>query len=203
MKINSPQIGCGVALYTCIETKDMATVATNVVTNGLSGKLGNELVFRTMRGKTFVSIPARKPNKKKESAAQRNTRVTFKQAAQWAQVMLLDPERKVYYQQRARTLKLPNAYTAAISDYMRTPEVKVQRNETNMTLQVKKKGFDLKEVKLVLVKPDNETETHFVPLICSGVWQLKLESETMVTEQWLYAVNYFGRQWKIRLSDGN
>ena len=47
-----------------------------------------------MRGKTFVATPARKPDKRKESTAQRGTRVTFWQATEWAQYILLDPEKK-------------------------------------------------------------------------------------------------------------
>jgi len=33
----------------------MAMVATNVLINGLSGKFGNTLLFKTLRGKTIVS----------------------------------------------------------------------------------------------------------------------------------------------------
>src|SRR5882757_1741511 len=101
----------------------MATITNNVLLNGVSGKFGSSLVFRTMRGKTFVSAPARKPNKKKETEAQRNTRVNFREATEWARRTLRDPERKAYYEQRAKALKLPNAYTAAITDYMRKPKV--------------------------------------------------------------------------------
>ncbi|MEO7988992.1 MAG: hypothetical protein ABI663_05585 [Chryseolinea sp.] len=52
----------------------MATVTNNVLIDGFSGKFGGSLMFRTMRGKTFVSPLPRKPSKKKESEAQRNTR---------------------------------------------------------------------------------------------------------------------------------
>ena len=80
--------------------------------------LGHDLVFKTFRGKTFVFAPARKPDKRKETAAQRATRATFQQATRWAKTILLNPEKKNYYQERAKTLNLPNAYTAAITDYM-------------------------------------------------------------------------------------
>ena len=106
----------------------MATTTANALIKGFRGKFGNDVVFRTMRGKTFVSPPARKPVKKKESEAQRNTRVTFQEATQWAQEILLDLEKKVYYRQRAKALKLPNAYTAAITDYMRKPKVVKMQN---------------------------------------------------------------------------
>jgi hypothetical protein len=124
----------------------MATVTNNVLVDGMSGKFGRSLVFRTMRGKTFVSALARKPNKKKESEVQRNTRITFKQAAEWAQNVLLDAEKKAYYKQRAKALKLPNAYTAAITDYMRKPKIVKMQDRSVVTYRISKPGFVLKEV---------------------------------------------------------
>ncbi|RAV99373.1 hypothetical protein [Pseudochryseolinea flava] len=98
----------------------MATVSTACFIEGLHGKIGNKMVFRTMRGKTFVSHAPRK-TKKIQSEAQRQTRHTFKEASAWARHILTDPERKAYYKQRAEALKLPNAYTAAVTDFMRKP----------------------------------------------------------------------------------
>lgn len=124
----------------------MATVSNNIILKGFRGRLGDMLVFKTMRGKTHVSMPARKPDKKKESAAQRNTRVTFRQATEWAHRILLDPEQKAYYQKRAKAMKLPNAYTAAITDYMRKPNIsKTQHGET-ITYRIAKRDFKLKGV---------------------------------------------------------
>lgn len=127
----------------------MATVTSNVMINGFRGKFGNDIIFRTMRGKTFASPPARKNKKKKESEAQRNTRVNFREAAEWAQMILLDPEKKAYYKQRAKALKLPNAYTAAITDYMRKPKVKKTQHRDTITYSVSKPGFALLNVKVM------------------------------------------------------
>ena len=74
----------------------MATVAANDLIDGLRGALGKVLVFKTMHGKTFVSHRARKPDKKKESEAQRNTRTNFRLATEWARKVLLEPEKKAY-----------------------------------------------------------------------------------------------------------
>ena len=114
--------------------------------NGMRGKIGDSLVVRVMRGKTFVSIPARKPDKRKESAAQRNTRVTFREAAGWAQQILLDAAQRAYYQQRAKKLKLPNAYTAAITDYMRKPKVIRTQDRNRLIYTISKPGFTLQKV---------------------------------------------------------
>jgi len=96
--------------------KDMAKVMGNILAHGLRGKIGQFLVFRIMRGKTFVSLAAPKPDKKKETPRQRHTRDTFREASRRAKTLLLDPEKKQYYAERAKTLKLPNAYTAAVRE---------------------------------------------------------------------------------------
>lgn len=97
----------------------MAKLSGNVLANGLRGKIGQLLVFRVLRGKTFVSVAAGKPDKKKETPRQRHTRETFREASRLAKLMLLDPEKKQYYAERAKALKLPNAYTAAVKEMMR------------------------------------------------------------------------------------
>lgn len=119
---------------------------SNVITSGLRGRLGDSLVFKTVRGKTFVSTPARLRGKQKESTAQRGTRTNFQQASQWAQLILLDPERKMYYRQRAKALKLPNAYTAALTDYMRKVKIAATRNADTVTYAITKPGFTLQQV---------------------------------------------------------
>jgi hypothetical protein len=113
-------------------------------------------VFRSVRGKTVASHRARKPDKAKETTAQRQTRVTFREAAQWAKAILLDPKRKLYYQQRARVLELPNAYTAAITDFMRKPQVSKTQRRGTITYRVIKRGFTLQDVRINSSK--NETQ---------------------------------------------
>ena len=127
----------------------MAIVTNHAITTGFQGTFGNELVFKHLRGKTFVMAPARKPAKKKESEAQRSTRSNFRDAAQWAQQILLDPQKKAYYQQRARKLKLPNAYTAAITDFMRKPKVLKAEVRGTVVCSIRKPGFVLSEVRVM------------------------------------------------------
>ena len=127
----------------------MAIVTNNAITTGFQGTFGNELVFKHLRGKTFVMAPARKPAEKKESEAQRSTRSNFREAAQWAQHILLDPQKKAYYQQRARKLKLTNAYTAAITDFMRKPKVLKAEVRGTVVCSISKPGFALPEVRVI------------------------------------------------------
>jgi hypothetical protein len=140
----------------------MATVATNVLMSGLSGRFGDSLIFRMMRGKTYVSPPARKPDKLKQSQAQRNTRVKFSKAAQWAQATLLEPKKKTYYKQRAKALRLPNAYTAAIADYMRKLKVVKTQHQNTLTYQIDKPGFALKRVLVVNNEDSRVTSSSIV-----------------------------------------
>ena len=159
----------------------MATIGTNALVRGFSGLFGNALVFKTVRGRTFVSAPASKPDKRKESAAQQNTRSTFRNAAFWAQTILEDPEKKAYYQQRAKELKVPNAYTAAITDYMRKPKVATRQQGDTVMHAVHKAGFSIRDVQVTTTdgstpevkKQKNETWT---------VTYKQRPGETLVTE---------------------
>ena len=95
----------------------MAIIRDNIVTEGMSGMLGDMLVFRNWRGKTIVCKRPSRP--RRQSVRQQQNRNKFREASSWAKAVLLNAERKVYYQKKARRLNLPNAYTAAIADYMR------------------------------------------------------------------------------------
>ena len=115
----------------------MAIVANNDLTSGLRGRIGKWLVFRVVRGKTIASRAPRKPDPRKQSAAQRLTRSTFRDASAWAVRILLDPAKKQYYADVAKAQALPNAYTAAVREYMR--EVAAKRMEEQVTNSVSTK----------------------------------------------------------------
>jgi hypothetical protein len=99
----------------------MAIVRSNDLIEGFSGMFGDTMVFRNLRGKTVVSQRPKLP--KKESEQQKENRSKFRKATAWAQFVLENPERKEYYRKKAKKLNLPNAYTAAITDYMRKPRL--------------------------------------------------------------------------------
>ena len=79
-------------------------------------------MFRQVRGKTILS--GKGSSSRKQSALQRENRQKFKQASRYAKAVMLDADKKAYYWRKAKKLKLPNAYTAALSDYMRKGEIK-------------------------------------------------------------------------------
>jgi hypothetical protein len=136
----------------------MATLRLNAVTRGMSGSIGN-LMFRQTYGRTIVSGKPRQS--KKQSEQQRENRFRFKLATRWAKAQMLDAEKKAYYWRKAKKLRLPNAYTAAISDYMRKGEIKeintkAYKGKTGDVIQLKihKKDFAVRKVDVTLYAPD-------------------------------------------------
>jgi hypothetical protein len=118
----------------------MATLRRNPIINGASGLFGDALVFRYQRGKTIIAKRPQLP--KKQSEQQKTNRSKFRQATMWAQSVLENPERKEYYRKKAKKLNLPNAYTAAITDYMRSPKlIQFTRSEKGANYCVNKKDF--------------------------------------------------------------
>ena len=98
----------------------MAYVKKNVVTEGLSGKLGDNIVFRQRGGKTIVSVkptPSERPRSEAQKAQQRR----FKAASYYARQATQDPTQRAAYEQRARGLQ--NPYNLAMADYLNAPDI--------------------------------------------------------------------------------
>jgi hypothetical protein len=138
----------------------MATVTFNAITKGFTGSIGG-LLFRQIHGKTIVTQKPRLP--KKQSELQRANRVKFKNASYWAKVTVRDPEKKAYYARMAKKLKLPNAYTAAICDYMRKGIIKEidtrqYKGKVGDIIRIKaqKKDFSVGTVKVTFQNADGE-----------------------------------------------
>jgi hypothetical protein len=136
----------------------MAIVQNNLVTKGFSGSFGS-IVFKQLRGKTIITS---KPGKVlKQSKLQRENRTRFKAASAWAKLQMLDADKKAYYLRKAKKLKLPNAYTAAVSDYMRKGEIKeIDTRQYNgnagdaIKLKIRKKDFAVHQVEVTLYDAD-------------------------------------------------
>lgn len=103
----------------------MAESKDNVVTHGLSGKVGNLLVFRQKGGKTIV---AKKPrNSGHPSAQQLAVRERFQQATLYAKSVMADPAAKADYEAEAGENK--SGYNVAIADFFNAPDI----SEVNLT----------------------------------------------------------------------
>jgi hypothetical protein len=139
----------------------MARSKNNVLTKGLSGMIGKQIVFRTWNGKTFISVAPKKP--KKQSPIQKENRSKFKRATIYAKNMMKDPVKKADYLEIAKKLQLPNAYTAAITDYMRNPQIEAMdfsnysgKSDEEIKVIVSKKGFEIQEVDVAVIDQNGE-----------------------------------------------
>ncbi len=99
----------------------MAIIKNNMLTAKISGMVGRTAVYKQLRGKTILAARPRKP--RCESDLQRKNRLSFRTAAAYAKAAMLDPQKKEYFWKMARKMKLPNAYTAAISAYRRAEKI--------------------------------------------------------------------------------
>ena len=99
-----------------------------------------------------------RPSKPKtESFQQKENRSKFSRAVEYSRRLMADPLKKAEYKEIARQQNLPNAYTAAVTEFMRKPEIEIvdegktgnQREEIRFT--VRKKGFDVQWVEVKIV----------------------------------------------------
>jgi hypothetical protein len=179
----------------------MATVSTNPLVNGLSGMLGRTIVFKNLHGKTIMASCPRPPTKQSEQ--QKINRTKFKQASFWAKGVLKDPLKKEYYQRKAKKLKLPNAYTAAITDYMRNPRL----NQTNhsaagVTYQVDKKDFEVTKVEVMIDNADGGIkETRLITKTNErhSEWSFTVSKEEWTSGFRVYVTDAAGQRtrWKL------
>lgn len=106
--------------------KDMAIIKINSLVSTIHGSIGN-LVLRQYQGKTVLS--SKSIPKQQQSELQRKNRSKFRHASAWAKAALLDPDKKVYYKNKAIKLNLPNAYTAALRDFLRKGNIHKMNQE--------------------------------------------------------------------------
>jgi hypothetical protein len=93
----------------------MARVNKNIVTQGLSGKIGKQVVFKTRNDITFISVyPDR--SKVVPSEKQLAEKSRFAEAVHYAKSVLADSVKKA--EVAARTPKGKLVYHQAIKDYL-------------------------------------------------------------------------------------
>ena len=98
----------------------MARSKFNVLTHGLSGLVGDMLVFRQKANKTFVSGRP-KPSTKPVKAISLAIRERFKRAASYAKSVMDNLTLKEDYQLTAKPGQ--SAYNMAFTDYQKAPEI--------------------------------------------------------------------------------
>jgi hypothetical protein len=136
-------------------------VATSLLHRTVSGAIG-DLIFRQYNGKTIVSV---RPVYKNETNTEgrRQLRGRFRDATMHASHAMEDPKKKAYYQQKARQLKLPNAYTAAITDYLRKAKVVAMTRSSfsakrgdEVIIKLIKSTFKISQIKVILCNQNGE-----------------------------------------------
>jgi len=99
----------------------MAIVKRNLITTGLSGKLGKNLVFRQRKGKTILSVVAHFTGKR--SVAQEQQKDRFKKATLYANIQKHNPELMEEYNKVAKEKGIYSGYNLAVSDYFHPPTI--------------------------------------------------------------------------------
>jgi hypothetical protein len=98
----------------------MAKVRNNAITTGLSGKYGNQIVFRQVGDKTFA-VKKQGPRNKAASPAQQANEERFRQAVAYARAAMADPVMKSIYE--AGRGRRP-VFRVAMSDFRKPPQVR-------------------------------------------------------------------------------
>jgi hypothetical protein len=98
----------------------MATSENNVITHGLSGKVGDLLVFSQRGGKTIVSTAPRKSGT--ESEAQKEHRRKFQRAVLYGKAAISDPATGDLYAAKAVTQKR-QSFNVAVADFFNAPNI--------------------------------------------------------------------------------
>ena len=98
----------------------MAHVKNNIVTEGLSGKLGNNIVFRQWGGKTVVAVKPT-PTNREPTEQQKAHHQRFRRGTRYAKQAIQDPSTKAAYQQSARGGQ--SAFNVAMADFMNPPAI--------------------------------------------------------------------------------
>ncbi len=99
----------------------MGKVKNNLVTQGFSGKFGEDITFRQIGGKTFFA--RRGVSSVPPSARQLEMRNKFSQASMYASQALSNPQVNQHYQLMAKFQGLRSAYLAACADFLTPPEI--------------------------------------------------------------------------------
>lgn len=98
----------------------MSKVKNNIVTQGLSGKLGNMLVFRQRGDQTIVATKPAESNKE-FTAAQKAHHTKFQKAIIYGKAAIADASIRGEYEKGANENQ--SAYNIAVADYMNAPKI--------------------------------------------------------------------------------
>ena len=134
----------------------MAKQSNNVVTHGLSGKIGDLLVFRQRAGQTVVAKAPQKP--RTVSELQKEQQRKFQRAVLYARAAMADTETGAAYNRAAK--RGQTGYNVAIADFFHAPDIHnidvsgyTGNPGDTICIQVKD-DFMVKEVKVTITNAD-------------------------------------------------
>ncbi|MDR1679715.1 MAG: hypothetical protein LBR81_08070 [Prevotellaceae bacterium] len=139
----------------------MATQKNNVVTHGLSGKIGDLLIFRQRSGKTVVAKVAEQS--KTVSEKQLAQRKRFQQAIVYAKVAVEMPETGEQYKDAAKKRRGVTAMNVAVADFLSAPNVESidlsnYSGKAGERIEVVvSDDFAVKTVQVQIINPDGTT----------------------------------------------
>nr|WP_018676203.1 hypothetical protein [Riemerella columbina] len=137
----------------------MAKSKNNVITHGLSGKVGDLLVFSQRNGKTIVSKVPKKSNKVTDK--QKEQRVRFQEAVLYTKSISQKPDLQKLYEEEAKNKGL-SINNVAIADFLKAPhieEIDLSHYTGKKGEPIKIKAFDDFKVKKVTVRIENSDST--------------------------------------------
>jgi hypothetical protein len=135
----------------------MAKQKNNVVTHGLSGKVGELLVFRQTSTGTVVAKTPEVNNRVSE--AQRAQRRKFQRAVVYGKATLADPVLGEAYAEAAQRKKR-QPFNVAVADFLHAPEIDLidvsgYHGDPGDVIRIEATDdFAVKEVKVVIAGPD-------------------------------------------------
>ena len=139
----------------------MSRVKDNVITTGLSGKFGKQVVFRLWGDTTFLAKAPRSNRSLTKSENYEKSKQRFIDAVSYAKKAMNDPELKQAYQSKCKDRQ--NAYARAVQDYFGAPnigEIDLSKytGETESFIRVyATDDFRVKQVKIRIENRQNET----------------------------------------------
>jgi hypothetical protein len=166
---------------------NMVKINKNTFPDSLSGRMNKEVYYRVVNGETYASkMPGKRKKKKYGDWDEGNFK--FKNATLFARNMLQRPERKAIYHAKASGFN--NAYTIAIADYMKNPEITgisarsyKGRPGARLTISVAN-VVPVDHVELKILLPDNSIleQGSAIPAKKEGVWIYKTTAETSIVK---------------------
>lgn len=156
-----------------LKATSMARVS-DLLLQGFRGKI-NDLVFRK-HGNTTVVYPY-KYKKHPPSPKQMKSRKDFRRAVKYAKEAISNPEIAQRYKLKALTLRRGSAFTVAVKDYLKKPQVvHINLYNDNMVVITAKDDFSVEQVQVQLTdNTGHMLETGQANLTADGLWRYQIK----------------------------